>query len=107
MNRAEVRMPGEEGLQMQPCEVGRGKGDNQRFLSTRKEKVTPVAMGSHPMAKERGSRVVAGPSAVAERRAVTGPSTVAGGRESNPWSIHGGGSGARGIGDSGLKQSSK
>ena len=89
MSLAAARMPSQDGLQMQPVEVGLMQEDKQQKTmaqSTRKgskkEKgCTPVVMGSHPMAKERAEK---GAPAVAGSRVITG-------RESDLWSTRGGG----------------
>ena len=94
MNRAEVRLPGQDGVQMQTDEVGHGNGGNQRKLkvkvamaestgkgSKKEEGCTPMVMGSHPMAEERAEK---GSPAVAGGRVATG-------REGNLWPTRGGG----------------
>ena len=86
MRHAEVRVPWQDGTQMQTDEVGLGNGGNQRKLKVRvamaestgkgskkEEGCTPTVMGNHPMAKERAEK---GAPAEAGSRFVTG-------RESN------------------------
>ena len=100
-SRAEVRLPWQDGLQMQTDEVGLGKGDNQRKSKAKvpmaessrkgseKEKgCTPMVMGSHPMAKERAEK---GAPAVAGRAPAVAGSRGLTGREINLWSTRGGG----------------
>ena len=90
MNRAEVRLPWQNGLQKQQHEVGIGERDNQRKAKVKvpmaqisrkgikKEKgCTPVVLESHPMTKGRAPAVAG--------------SRVLSVSESNLWSTRGGG----------------
>ena len=101
MNRAEVRWPRQDVVQMQTDEVVHGNGGNQRKSkvkvamaestgkgSNKEEGCTPMVMGSHPMAKERAEK---GAPAVVGRAPAVARSRGPIGHKINLWSTRGGG----------------
>ena len=104
MNRAEVRGPGQDVVQMQTDEVGHGNGGNQRKSkvkvamaestgkgSKKEEGCTPMLMRSHPMAKERAEKGARGGGKSPAVAGMVAGSRLVTGRESNLWSTRGGG----------------